>query len=91
MRQRGENYSGLKVRTMNNDTQHRVSESADKIVFKCKTTRGTGTRDQEKGDLKVKGNDPEDVAKRVAETLDALESEGVHEKLRNLQPGDSDD
>jgi len=71
--------------------EYRVSESADKIVFKCKTTRGTGTRDQEKGDLKVKGNDPEDVAKRVAETLDALESEGVHEKLRNLQPGDSDD
>jgi len=68
------------------DKTHTVSESADKIVFKCKTTRGTGTRNQDKGDLKVKGDDPEDVAQRVAETLDALEAEGVHEKLRSLQP-----
>jgi hypothetical protein len=73
------------------DVTHSVSESADKIVFKCKTTRGEGTRDQDKGDLKVKGNDPDDVARRVAETLDALEREGVHEKLRAMQPdGDSE-
>ncbi len=75
---------------MRENTEHRVSESADKIVFKCKTTRGNGTRDQDKGDLKVKGSDPQEVAKRVAETLDALEDEGVHDKLRNLQPGDDE-
>ena len=73
------------------NTQKRISESADKIVFKCKTTRGNGTRDQDKGDLKVKGNDPQEVAKRVAKTLDALEDEGVHDKLRNLQPGENDE
>ena len=76
---------------MRENTKHRVSESADKIVFKCKTTRGNGTRDQDKGDLKVKGNDPQEVAKRVAKTLDALEDEGVHDKLRNLQPGENDE
>jgi len=81
---------------MSNDSirpskEHHVNESADKIVFKCKTTRGEGTRDQDKGDLKVKGNDPEDVARRVAETLDALEDEGVHDKLRSMQPGDDDE
>jgi hypothetical protein len=68
------------------ETRLNVNESADKIVFKCKTTRGEGTRDQDKGDLKVKGNDPEEVAERVAATLDALEQEGVHEKLRAMQP-----
>lgn len=70
---------------------HHVNESADKIVFKCKTTRGTGTRDQDKGDLKVKGSDPETVAAKVAETLDALEAEGVHEKLRGMQPTEAND
>ena len=71
---------------MNNDTQHRVNESADKIVFKCKTTRGTRTRDQEKGDLKVKGNDPEETAAQLAQTLAALEAEGVAKTLRGTQP-----
>jgi len=73
------------------DKRHTVNESADKIVFKCKTTRGEGTRDQDKSDLKVKGDDPEEVARRVAETLDALEAEGVHDKLRSMQPEVSDD
>jgi len=67
-------------------TRRTINESADKIVFKCKTVRGEGTRDQDKGDLKVKGDDPEEVARRVSETLDALEAEGVHEKLRSTQP-----
>jgi len=68
------------------ETTHTVSESADKITFKCKTVRGNGTRDQDKGDLKVKGDNPEEVARKVADTLDALEAEGVHDKLRAMQP-----
>jgi len=76
---------------MTNPVQRNINESADKIVFKCKTTRGTGTRNQDKGTLKVKGDEPEDVAQRVAETLDALEDEDVHDKLRSLQPEASDE
>jgi len=73
------------------NANYNVSESADKIVFKCKTTRGEGTRNQDKGDLKVKGHDPDEVAQQVAETLDKLEEYGVHDKLRSMQPGDDDE
>jgi len=38
------------------DIQHTVSESADKIVVKTKVKRGTGTRDEDKIDVKVKGS-----------------------------------
>jgi len=75
---------------MTEDTEHTISESADKITFKCKTVRGNGTRDQDKGDLKVKGDNPEEVAQKVADTLDALEEQGVHDKLRSMQPEDND-
>lgn len=57
---------------MNDNTQHTVSESADKI------------------NVKVKGNDPEAAAAKLADTLAALESEGVADTLRATQPGDSE-
>jgi len=100
-RARGENSSDTNKRaTMTNDIDianqqvvpnYNINESADSIVFKCKTVRGNGTRDQDKGDLKVKGDDPQEVAQQVAETLDALEEQGVHEKLRQMQPGENDE
>jgi hypothetical protein len=73
---------------MNGNTQHTVSESADKIVLKADVKRGNGTRDQDKINVKVKGNDPEDTAAKLADTLAALESEGVADTLRETQPGD---
>jgi hypothetical protein len=48
--------------------------------------RGSGTRDQDKLDVKVKGSDPEETADRLAATLDALESNGVAATLRETQP-----
>jgi len=72
------------------DAQHTISESADKITFKCKTVRGNGTRDQDKGTLKVKGNDPEEVAKKAAQTLEMLERLGVNNQLREMQPENND-
>jgi len=77
---------------MNPDnTEHRVSESADKIVLKTDLKRGNGTRDQDKINVKVKGNDPEAAAEKLSDTLAALESEGVADTLRATQPGDSDE
>ena len=72
------------------DTQHTVSESADKIVLKADVKRGNATRDQDKINVKVKGNDPEQAAAKLADTLDALEAEGVATTLRETQPGDDE-
>ena len=69
-----------------NDLQHTVSESADKIVLKTNVKRGSGTRDQDKIDVKIKGSDPEDTAAKLAATLDALEAEGIASTLRETQP-----
>ena len=67
---------------MTDDTRHTISESADKITLKTKLTRGTGTRDQEKFDAKVKGDDPDAVAKRMAELVDALDDHDLVETVR---------
>ena len=73
-----------------NEPQHTVSESADKIVLKTNVKRGSGTRDQDKIDVKIKGSDPEDTAAKLRATLDALEAEGIASTLRETQPGDSE-
>jgi len=69
------------------DETHHINESADKITLKTKLKRGSGTRDEDKLDVKVKGDDPDAAAARLAETLDALDREGVAETLRETQPG----
>jgi len=68
------------------ETTHSISESADKITLKTKVVRGEGTRDQDKLDVKVKGNDPNETAERLAKTLDALKANGVADTLRETQP-----
>lgn len=73
-----------------NDPQHTVSESADKIVLKTNVKRGSGTRDQDKIDVKIKGSNPADTAAKLADTLDALAYEGIADTLRETQPGDSE-
>lgn len=75
---------------MNKNTEHRISESADKIVLKANLKRGEATRDQDKLNVKIKGNNPEETAERLADTLQALEDEGVANTLRETQPGDSE-
>ena len=68
------------------EINHTVNESADKITLTTKVKRGTGTRDQDEIRLKVKGENPEDTAEKLAQTLDALEAHGVTDTLRNTQP-----
>jgi len=68
------------------DETHHINESADKIVLKTKLTRGTGTRDQEKIDVKIKGNDPDDAVRKLDETLEAMRRVGIVDTVRNEQP-----
>jgi len=70
------------------ETRRTISESADKIQLNTAVKRGTGTRDEDKIKVRVKGNDPDEAAAELAATLDALERHGVAETLRDQQPAD---
>jgi hypothetical protein len=72
------------------DTTHHVNESADKIELKTKLKRGTGTRDEDKYALKVKGDSAEDVAATMAALQTAMADEGLVETTRAMQPGGDD-
>ena len=72
------------------ETTHTVNESADKIVLTTNVKRGTGTRDEDKIRVKVKGEKPQITAAKLADTLAALENHGVAEQLRGTQAGDDE-
>jgi len=76
---------------MRENTEHRVSESADKIVLKTTVKRGSGTRDEDKLNVKVKGNEPGPTADKLARVLDSLEELEVSNRLRETQPGDKNE
>lgn len=75
------------------EKSHHVNESADKIVLNTKIKRGEGTRDQDEIKIKVKGDDPEDAARKLHETVVAVGSMGTVNALRGTQPsgGESDE
>jgi len=52
--------------------------------------RGTGTRDQDKWELKGKGRDAEEAIAELETQLDELE-ERLADRVRNIQPEVSDD
>jgi len=70
---------------MTQNTTHHVNESADKITLKTNVKRGSGTRDQDKLTVKVKDDDPEAAAAKLAATLTELEEHGVTATLRKTQ------
>lgn len=74
-----------------NDAKHRISETADKIVLKTQVKRGQGTRDQDKLDVKVKGSDPAETARRLNDVLAELENHDVAGQLRSTQPASESD
>ena len=79
------------VMSDNTETTHTVNESADKIVLKTQVKRGDGTRDQDKIDVKVKGNNPGPTVDKLARVLDSLDDMDVVNRLRETQPeGDSE-
>jgi hypothetical protein len=47
-------------------------------------TRGTGTRDQEKHKLKVRGETPEEAAEKLDKVVSELKQRGVFSKTREI-------
>lgn len=71
---------------MSENTRHTLNESADKIVLNTKIKRGEGTRDQDEIKIKVKGDDPEEAAQKLHETVVAVGEMGTVNALRGTQP-----
>jgi len=76
---------------MADETTHSVSESADKITLTTNVKRGSGTRDEDKIRVKVKGSDPETTVAKLDNTLSNLERFNVVDQLRETQAGESDE
>jgi hypothetical protein len=72
------------------EKEHHVQESADKVVLKTEIKRGEGTRDQDKIKIKVKGNDPEQAAQKLHETVVAVGEKNTVNALRGTQPSDAE-
>jgi hypothetical protein len=71
--------------------KHTVSESADKVVLKTKIKRGTGTRDEDRIEVKVKASDPEEAAEKLHQAVVAVGEKGTVNALRGTQPSDTDE
>ncbi|MFW6434868.1 MAG: DUF7389 domain-containing protein [Halovenus sp.] len=69
---------------MSEDVRRTISESADKIQLKTKLKRGTGTRDQDMIEVKVKGDDPDAVVAKLNDTIHNLEATAAY--TRAIQP-----
>jgi len=70
---------------------HDVTESMDKIRIQTKIKRGTGTRDQDTHNVKVRGQIPHEVARRMEVTIFELQKRDVFETVREIQSEGSDD
>lgn len=74
----------------NNETTRRtISESADKIRVETTVKRGSGTRDEDRIKVKVKGDDPDDVVQKLTQTVENLRE--TADTLRAMQPEESDE
>ena len=71
--------------------EYRINESADKIRLDTKVKRGSDVRNEDVVKVQVKGDNPEDAASELRRVLNALESEGITDTLRQTQPGESDE
>jgi len=64
--------------------QHNINETADKCRVQTKIKRGTGTRDQDTHNIKVRGETPGAVASNLAAIIRELESRNVFTDTRRL-------
>ena len=72
-------------------SDHEITETADKIRIQTKIKRGTGTRDQDTHNVKVRGRKPDEVARRMEVTIFELQKRDVFEEVRQIQSEGSDD
>lgn len=68
--------------------RHNVSESADKVRLKTQLKRGSGTRDEDKIEVQVKGDDPEECVRKLNKTIEEL-AETV-ETVRGVRGSEAD-
>lgn len=73
---------------MSENTKRTISESADKIVVTTNVKRGTGTRDEDKIRVKVKGDNAIRVVDKLNSTLKLLQH--TANDMRQIQPGDDE-
>jgi hypothetical protein len=66
------------------ETNHNLNESADKIRLKAQIKRGSGTRDQDTHDIKVRGETPEKAAANMSDALVELEARDVFDRAREI-------
>lgn len=69
----------------------RINESADKITLNTKIKRGTGTRDQDEIKVKVKGDDAQETANLLHETVVAVGVNDTVNALRGTQPSSAEE
>jgi len=84
-----ETYTDL-LEAADESTQTRINESADKIQVNTAVKRGTGTRDEDKIKVRVKGDNPEEVVNDLNDTLHLIQNTTADD-LREMQPGDDDE
>lgn len=74
----------MATNNQDDNRRHNVNESHDKIRVETDITRGTGTRDQEKHKLKVRGETPKDAADKLDQVVTELKTRGVFAKTRDI-------
>lgn len=67
---------------MTEQTEHRLNETAEKITLKTSVKRGTGTRDQDKLKVKVKGDDAEETVEKLERVLKNIDDADIATQLR---------
>ena len=65
-------------------TNRNLNESADKIRLKTQLKRGTGTRDQDTHDIKVRGETPKEAAENLERVISELKQRAVFAKTRQV-------
>lgn len=63
---------------------HNVNESNEKVRLKTQVKRGSGTRDQDTHDLKVRAETPEEAAEMLSDVLAELEDRDVFKRAREV-------
>jgi DNA-directed RNA polymerase subunit L len=64
-------------------TEHKITESADKIVLKAEVKRGSGTRDQDKIKIKVKSDEATDAVETLEQIISKIDDSAT--ELRDIQ------
>lgn len=72
---------------MTDETRHNINESHDKIRLKTQLKRGSGTRDQDTIEVKVRGDDADDAVETLNQVLGSLRD--TADNARSIQPGEN--